>query len=135
MRIVMVAAAVLLAGNGALASDPQLEGESLRKAISGKTVSLDTPRVDCQSVIALTAQCRDAQGPLPPIQARRGIAGGGGLLPTNSASAGTTGWAAVRIASGCVSRASASTGRAATASAAWPRLQGNEAPAPSFADS
>lgn len=43
MRIVVIAAAIMLAGNGALASDPQLEGESLRKAISGKTVSLETP--------------------------------------------------------------------------------------------
>ena len=43
MRIVVIAAAIMLLGNGALASDPQLEGESLRKAISGKTVSLETP--------------------------------------------------------------------------------------------
>jgi hypothetical protein len=43
MRMVVIAAALVLTGSGALASDPQLEGESLRKAISGKTVSLNTP--------------------------------------------------------------------------------------------
>ena len=43
MRMVVVAVAVVLAGNGALASDPQLEGETLRKAIAGKTVHLETP--------------------------------------------------------------------------------------------
>lgn len=43
MRIVMVAATMLIAGGAALASDPQLEGDDLRKAISGKTVSLNTP--------------------------------------------------------------------------------------------
>lgn len=43
MRIVMVVMAALLLGTGALASDPQLEGETLRKAIAGKTVSLSTP--------------------------------------------------------------------------------------------
>lgn len=42
MRMVVVAVAIVLAGNGALASDPQLEGETLRKAIAGKTVSLQT---------------------------------------------------------------------------------------------
>ncbi len=43
MRFVMVVAAILMAGSGALASDPQLEGEGIRKAIAGKTVSLSTP--------------------------------------------------------------------------------------------
>lgn len=43
MRIVVVAMTVSLAAAGALASDPQLEGETLRKAIAGKTVSLTTP--------------------------------------------------------------------------------------------
>lgn len=43
MRIVVVAMTVLLAGSAASASDPQLEGETLRKAIAGKTVSLSTP--------------------------------------------------------------------------------------------
>lgn len=43
MRVVTVVAATLLVACGALASEPDLEGESLRKAITGKTVNLNTP--------------------------------------------------------------------------------------------
>jgi hypothetical protein len=43
MRVVAIAVAVLVAGSVAWAGDPELEGETLRKAIVGKTVSLNTP--------------------------------------------------------------------------------------------
>jgi hypothetical protein len=43
MRVPMALAAMALAAVGAAASDLQLEGDALRRAIAGKTVSLDTP--------------------------------------------------------------------------------------------
>ena len=44
MRVVAGAVAVSLLGLGAcFAGDPQLEGDTLRKAVSGRTVELETP--------------------------------------------------------------------------------------------
>jgi hypothetical protein len=44
MRVGVCALALLLAGMGAcFADDQQLEGDGLRKAVSGKTVHLETP--------------------------------------------------------------------------------------------
>jgi hypothetical protein len=43
MRVPAVIAAMVLLVTGGAASDPQLEGDALRKAIVGKTVSLVTP--------------------------------------------------------------------------------------------
>jgi hypothetical protein len=44
MRLgVCIAVATLLTAGGAVASDTQLQGDALRRAVSGKVVSLETP--------------------------------------------------------------------------------------------
>jgi hypothetical protein len=43
MRLMMYFVAGFVVSGSVLASDPQLEGDALRKAVAGKTVNLETP--------------------------------------------------------------------------------------------
>ena len=78
MRVGAIIAAVLIASNVAWAGEPELEGETLRKAIVGKTVSLSTPMGGLPISYRADGTMQGRAGPLADYAARRGTADVGG---------------------------------------------------------